>query len=630
VCALLVLIGCAPNRPLPAQPVMRTSPPIQPVSAPALVPAADTLNPWSSLPIDEEPDSFRFAVVTDRTGGHRGDVFEQGAQKVQLLKPDFVMSVGDLIEGYTKDSAEISKEWDEFQQTVGRFGARFYYVPGNHDLSNPVMADQWRQRFGASYYHFVYRNVLFLCLNTEDGEPNHLSDEQLAYFQRTLAEYPLVRWTLLFMHRPLWAQKEGDRGRLEFQRVEELLQGRPYTVFAGHFHNYEKYLRNQQRYIILATTGGASALRGTLFGEFDHVAWVTMTKEGPRIANLLLSGIEDEDVRTEQSRDKVESYERNFHIGVENVYLNALRVAGATSKLSIQNGTPSAVAVQAAFGPSGALEPSPHAVQIMLQPGQKQVLPIAIKLDRPTPITDLHAVPFAWSAVFDTQGPPPMKFSGLMDFVVSPLHDFTRQRTPIVVDGRLSEWGKLAHSAVHSAQVLGAESWSGPLDLHYDFDLRYDDENLYIAVNVTDDHVASVKDRPPWEQDGLELMLDPRDDPERANDRRDYGETWRDYAYLAFSPAQTREQMAVWEAEKIPTGVTFACLPTVAGYAAEILIPNRVLDALRRQGKYDLLRFNLAVHDAEEPGGPSTVFWWQPDWHLDANVPGSGTFRRKP
>jgi hypothetical protein len=70
-------------------------------------------------------------------------------------------------------------------------------------------------------------------------------------------------------------------------------------VFAGHTHDYLKSVRDGRRHIVLATTGGGSKLRGLAAGEFDHVVWVTMTPGGPRVANLLLDGIHDEDVRLE-------------------------------------------------------------------------------------------------------------------------------------------------------------------------------------------------------------------------------------------------------------------------------------------------------------------------------------------
>ena len=60
--------------------------------------------PWTHLNINDKPGQFQFVVVTDRTGGHRPGIFEKGVEKVNLLQPEFVMSVGDMIEGYTTDT----------------------------------------------------------------------------------------------------------------------------------------------------------------------------------------------------------------------------------------------------------------------------------------------------------------------------------------------------------------------------------------------------------------------------------------------------------------------------------------------------------------------------------------------
>ena len=44
----------------------------------------------------------------------------------------------------------------------------FFYVPGNHDVTNPEMEKIWEEKFGRRYYHFVYNDVLFLILNSDD------------------------------------------------------------------------------------------------------------------------------------------------------------------------------------------------------------------------------------------------------------------------------------------------------------------------------------------------------------------------------------------------------------------------------------------------------------------------------
>jgi len=274
---LLILSGCA------------TAP------RPMSISVEPEANPWTHLNFNQDPDRFQFAILCDRTGGNRPGVFESAMWKLNLLQPEFVVSIGDLIQGYTQDEAEIETQWDELEGLVQQLEMPFFYLPGNHDISNKKMARKWRERFGRSYYHFVYRNVLFLCLNSEDPPPTHLSPEQIEYFSRVLRENQAVRWTLVFMHKPLWLQEE-ETG---WEQVEALLSGRPYTVFAGHTHAYRLHHRLGQRYFVVATTGGVSDLRGPEFGRFDHLVWITMTEEGPRVANLLLDGILSEKVRSE-------------------------------------------------------------------------------------------------------------------------------------------------------------------------------------------------------------------------------------------------------------------------------------------------------------------------------------------
>ena len=168
------------------------------------------VNPWTHLNLANDPESFQFAIVTDRTGSHRPGVFPDAVRKLNLLQPEFVMSVGDLIEGYTEDREVLDGEWDEFAGFVEALQMPFFYLPGNHDISNQVMADVWQARFGPSYYSFVYRDVLFVCLNTESPESTRLSEPQLHWLEDVLAAHTDVRWTLVFLHKPLWAYVNSE------------------------------------------------------------------------------------------------------------------------------------------------------------------------------------------------------------------------------------------------------------------------------------------------------------------------------------------------------------------------------------------------------------------------------------
>ena len=250
-----------------------------------------------------DPEAFHFAVVADRTGGARPGVFEEAIRKLNLLQPEFVMSVGDLIQGYSTDRPQIDSQWNEFEGLIKKLEMPFFYVPGNHDCSNPEMTKAWKERFGRTYYSFVYRGVLFVCLNSQDPEMHHIGDAQAKWLEDTLAAHKDVRWTLVFLHSPLWEEAfSKDRG---WERVEKALADRKYTVFSGHFHSYLKQSRNGHLYYTLATTGASSGLRGQAHGEFDQVAWVTMTEAGPVVANLLLEAIQDDAVRTPETRELV-------------------------------------------------------------------------------------------------------------------------------------------------------------------------------------------------------------------------------------------------------------------------------------------------------------------------------------
>jgi hypothetical protein len=299
--------------------------------------------PWTSENFNDDPANFQFAVIGDRTGGadHRG-IFERAMDQLNLLQPEFVINVGDLIEGYSKDEAKLNAEWDEIDGMLSKLEMPFFRTVGNHDLGNAVMEQMWRERHGPTYYHFVYRDVLFLVLNSEDppraapedieekielynrlqvedpekaqemldefmatvasylGKPANFSDQQVAYVKNALADNPDVRWTFLFLHEPAWENPSES-----FLAIEQLLQKRSYTFVAGHLHYYDIEERFGRDYITMGPAGASFHKDGP--GNVDHILWVTMTDDGPRIAQVTLDGIYD---RKGRDLEIKEMYER--------------------------------------------------------------------------------------------------------------------------------------------------------------------------------------------------------------------------------------------------------------------------------------------------------------------------------
>jgi 3',5'-cyclic AMP phosphodiesterase CpdA len=281
--------------------------------------------PWTSPPQGRPGSQFSFAVIGDLNSGEREGVFEVAVEQMRLLRPEFILSIGDLVEGGTTDTTQLKKEYDFFDQRVAKAGAPFFHVGGNHDLTNPVMRSFWEARYGKRYYHFIYHDVLFLMLDSEDYSEERMwqiykararaielldsgkteqaqqtdyfkmpermtgeiSEEQSVYFEKVISENPQVRWTFVLMHKPVW-QREGS-GSLS--RIEAALGARNYTVLNGHLHNYSYTERQGHDYIMLATTSGGQS--PTSDAAFDHIMWVTFDDQGPSIANLRLDGILD-------------------------------------------------------------------------------------------------------------------------------------------------------------------------------------------------------------------------------------------------------------------------------------------------------------------------------------------------
>ena len=293
--------------------------------------------PWTNKDFDDAPGKFTFAVFSDLTGGEREGVFEVAVEQLRLLRPELIISVGDLIEGGSMDHAKLNREWDSFDERANRAHAPVFHVGGNHDLTNSDMWQVWEQRYGKRYYHFVYKDVLFLVLDTEDNSADfqqyiheirleairvgdtqgweafvqteygqleerksgRVGVEQAAYFQEVIAQNLDVRWTYVLMHKPAW-QRPGEEN---FSMLETALSGRPYTVFYGHLHSHLHEQRHGRDYIRLGTTGGSHAPGNP--AAIDHVTLVTVSDKGTDIANLRMSGIFDKTGKIPMNGDKI-------------------------------------------------------------------------------------------------------------------------------------------------------------------------------------------------------------------------------------------------------------------------------------------------------------------------------------
>lgn len=582
-------------------------------------------NPWSSLAINADLDRFQFAIVTDRTGGHRGHVFEDGIARINLLQPDFVMSVGDFIEGYTSDPKELDTQWKEFFSFIKPLNMPFFYVPGNHDVANPTQLTDYRKRLGRDYYHFKYRDVLFLCLNTDDPFPSKIGDAQIAWADKVLRENKDVRWTLVFMHRPLWAEQESKGKVTGMDKLDRILQGRPYTVFTGHVHHYVKYQRHDQRYFTLATTGGGSDLRGPAFGEFDHVAWVTMTKAGPLVANVMLDGVWDENVATEKSKGFMDRLNKGIPMQVSSLFSADPTIESASVKLRFTNDADMPMKVKLKFADNSALKPGDLRRATVVEPNSVKFLEIPLKGVGQLRVSDLGPVPYDWTLSYDSPNDrPPLKIQGTSYLYVDGPLDLPSRTRPVVVDGKLDEWGPLPVACESSRPPQrDPEMWSGPEDCSFRFAVEHDDKNFYFAARVTDDTWMRKSKEDPWGQDGIWLSLDADPEGNRGKPDKEQKNTF----WLMLLPGKTAADSVDYGRQWAAAGVQGVCLKTKTGYTAEGVIPYA--DLAKRLGKpAQAVRVNVTAYDFDPSSSydQGIYFHWRPDGGSDLDYPGSGTF----
>ena len=575
--------------------------------------------PWTSLDLNNDPDGFQFAVVTDNAGGPRPGIFSEAVAKVNLLQPEFVMSIGDFIEGYEDSREAIEVQWDRFLDEVAGFEMPFFFVPGNHDNGRPLWAEIYNERFGVPYYHFVYKNVLFLCLSTNDGSENNtgIGDQQIAYAKKVLAEHPDVRWTLVFQHKPLW----NDNGAQGWTEIQEALKDRPCTVFAGHTHNYLSQESEGISFITLATTGGGSPLRGPAYGEFDGVVWVTMTGEGPRVANLLLDGILDRNLRTPETMKELGLFRADKAVTATPIVVETDSFESGVSTVTITNPSPSPLRVKVLTETAPGVRAEPGTIATVIPGASQHVTEMRISTDQAQPVAAMQPVVLHWKGFYDSgNNTPSIELGGERRIPIDTPYGIPVVNPAPAVDGDLSDWTDLPFIVNQPGEVWhNVPAWKGAQDGAFRFGVSRDDAFLYIAVRATDNEPCF--DGWKYWEDFTMVTVDGR-----ASDSEDLKTAV--FSVIA-GPEISPEQGAEFEIGSKPEGVVTASKVAADGFTVELSIPLSYLDE-HQGGNWQRVRLNVGVSDFDKGDARDgvTILYWRPQWTGGQAYPEAGVFLR--
>lgn len=220
---------------------------------------------------------LKFTVWGD-TQFQNPEIFETFIEKTNLLNPEFVIHVGDMIHGYTYSMVSAAKQWERFKHQINPLQVPFYPTPGNHDVTTKEIleayADAWNQH-DKFYYSFEIQNNLFVVLNAFENQDFYvIGDSQFNWLKNTL-ENTGSENIFVSLHPPMHLSHKEN-----WEKIHKLLvRHNVRAVFTGHAHIYDYRNIDGIDYFCLNTSGHLGGYENHLAGKSRHILQVEVNDD---------------------------------------------------------------------------------------------------------------------------------------------------------------------------------------------------------------------------------------------------------------------------------------------------------------------------------------------------------------
>jgi 3',5'-cyclic AMP phosphodiesterase CpdA len=260
----------------------------------------------------------RIVILPDRTTGNDAGLkyVDEAVEDINRLRPDAVIAVGDMVQGYTRNPAEWNRQADDHLARVQRLGVPFLPAVGNHDVISGSRAAgdrtyerMYQERYGPRWYRADFDHLVAIVLDSDepcDGRKPGLGAEQVKWLASELDSLKGdPRAIVVLVHRPLW-RTASARSEWDTQVHPALVAAKVDAVIAGHLHSLQmEEPRDGITYLVVGTCGG-NVDQLPLAGQLHHLTVLNACGGGVELSHIPVGAtIEPDFIR---ARDQEQAY----------------------------------------------------------------------------------------------------------------------------------------------------------------------------------------------------------------------------------------------------------------------------------------------------------------------------------